>query len=138
MRRIFLPVCLAVLSAASAVHAQECDRNDDSQSGLNTCAAEDYATADARLNNTYQGIVGGADDATKQLLQTAQQRWKVFRDAECNYAASGSQGGSTHPMIVSECLTRLTNDRIKQLKADSTCPQGDENCASSNENDDDQ
>jgi uncharacterized protein YecT (DUF1311 family) len=136
MRRILLSACFAIVAAASAARAQECDRNDDSQSGMNTCAAEDYATADAKLNSTYQAIIGGVDDATKQLLQTAQQGWIVFRNAECNYAASGSQGGSIHPMVVSECLTRLTNDRTRQLKADTTCPQG-ESCANSGDNQDD-
>ena len=137
MRRIILPVCLTILAAASAAQAQECDRNDDSQSGMNVCAAEDYATANAKLNSTYQGIAGAADDATRQLLQTAEQRWIVFRDAECNYAASGNQSGSIHPMVVSECLMRLTNDRIKQLKADSTCPQGDQSCANASDTDGD-
>jgi hypothetical protein len=40
-------------------------------------------------------------------------------------------------MEVSECLTRLTNDRIKQLTADTNCAEGDVSCASPDEDEND-
>ncbi|TKB66653.1 MAG: DUF1311 domain-containing protein, partial [Mesorhizobium sp.] len=53
MRRILVSACLVVLAAGSVAHAQECDRNDDSQQMMNICADADYKSADAKLNKAY-------------------------------------------------------------------------------------
>lgn len=134
MRRVFfLSACLVVLAATSPARAQECDRNDDSQQMMTICAGEDFSTADAKLNTTYQNLLGEADDKGKTLLKTAQRAWVTFRDAECAYSTQDSEGGSIHPMEVSQCLTKLTESRIKQLAATSTCSDSDVNCASPDE-----
>lgn len=130
MRRIFLSACLVLLAGASAAHAQECDRSDDSQQMMNICAGEDYQAADAKLNAAYQNLISSDDADGKRLLQTAQRAWIAFRDAECAHTTAASAGGSIHAMEVSECLTRLTNDRIKQLAASANCEEGDASCAS--------
>ncbi|MBZ9659138.1 lysozyme inhibitor LprI family protein [Mesorhizobium sp. ESP-6-4] len=136
MRRLLLPACLALLATAPAAFAEDCDRNDDSQSMLNICADADYQAADAKLNAAYKNIVGSNDQASNKLLQTAQRAWIAFRDAECAYATAESEGGSIHPMEVSECLTTLTNDRIKQLTSDASCKLSDPSCAGSDAGDD--
>ncbi|MEP6563849.1 MAG: lysozyme inhibitor LprI family protein [Mesorhizobium sp.] len=135
MRRIFLTACLVIL--ASAARAEDCDRNDDSQQMMNICASEDYSAADAKLNEAYQNLIGANGANTRKLLQTAQRAWIVFRDAECEYATADSEDGSIHPMEVSACLTRLTNDRIKQLAAAANCDEGDASCASPDEDEGD-
>jgi uncharacterized protein YecT (DUF1311 family) len=137
MRRMVLSACLVIIAAASTARAQECDRDDDSQQMMNICAAADHAAADATLNKTYQDIVGQGDAKTNKLLQAAQRAWIAFRDAECDYSTSDSVGGSIHPMELSQCLTRLTNDRIKQLTADTNCEEGDVSCASPDEDESD-
>ncbi|MBZ9679169.1 lysozyme inhibitor LprI family protein [Mesorhizobium sp. ESP6-5] len=129
MRRILLS-SLVVLAASSAARGQECDRSDDSQQMMNICAGEDYQAADARLNAAYQALIGSDDADGKRLLQVAQRAWISFRDAECAHNTAASQGGSIHAMEVSQCLTRLTNDRIKQLAASANCEEGDASCAS--------
>lgn len=137
MRLLFLSACLAVLAAASTAQAQECDRNDDSQQMMNICAGEDYQAADAKLNQAYKDLVGRNDDkGRKLLLQVAQRAWIVFRDAECAYTTTGSEGGSIHPMEVSQCLTGLTEQRIKQLTSGANCQEGDTSCASPDEDGD--
>ncbi|TPJ28847.1 lysozyme inhibitor LprI family protein [Mesorhizobium sp. B2-7-2] len=137
MRRLLLPACLALLATAPAAFAEDCDRNDDSQSMLNICADADYQAADAKLNAAYKNIVGSNDQASNKLLQTAQRAWIAFRDAECSYSTADSEGGSIHPMEVSQCLTTLTNERIKQLTSDASCKLSDPSCAGP-EGDDDQ
>lgn len=138
MRRIFLSACILVLAGASAARAQECDRGDDSQQMMNICAGEDYQEADARLNKAYQDLISADDADGKRLLQVAQRAWIAFRDAECAHSTAASAGGSIHPMEVSQCLARLTNDRIEQLAAAANCEEGDASCASpdQDENDD--
>ncbi|TIN30035.1 MAG: lysozyme inhibitor LprI family protein [Mesorhizobium sp.] len=137
MRRMFLSACLVLLTGASVAHAQECDRNDDSQQMMNICADEDYQAADARLNTAYQDLISSDDADDKRLLQVAQRAWITFRDAECAHSTAASEGGSIHPMEVSQCLTRLTNDRIEQLAAAANCEEGDVSCSSPDEDESD-
>ena len=136
MRRIFLSACLVLLAGASVARAQECDRSDDSQQMMNICAGEDYQAADAKLNAAYQDLISSDDADGKRLLQVAQRAWITFRDAECAHSTAASVGGSIHAMEVSQCLTRLTNDRIKQLAASANCEEGDASCASPNQDSD--
>ncbi|UCI30370.1 lysozyme inhibitor LprI family protein [Mesorhizobium sp. B4-1-4] len=135
MRRTFLYAWLVVLAATAAVRAQECDRSDDSQQMMNICAGEDYQAADARLNKAYQDLIGSDDADDKRLLQAAQRAWIAFRDVECAHTTAASQGGSIHALEVSQCLTRLTNERIKQLAASANCQKGDASCASPDDSD---
>jgi uncharacterized protein YecT (DUF1311 family) len=137
VHRIFLSACLVLLAGASAARAQECDRSDDSQQMMNICAAEDYQAADAKLNQAYQDIISSDDADDKKLLQAAQRAWISFRDAECAHSTAASNGGSIHAMEVSQCLTTLTNDRIKQLAAAANCQEGDASCASPEEDEGD-
>ena len=136
MRLLFVSACLAVLAAASTAQAQECDRNDDSQQMMSICAGEDFQAADAKLNQAYKDLVGRNDDKSRKLLQVAQRAWIAFRDAECAYTTAGSEGGSIHPMEVSQCLTDLTEQRTKQLTSSANCQEGDASCASSDEDGD--
>ncbi|MBZ9678969.1 lysozyme inhibitor LprI family protein [Mesorhizobium sp. ES1-1] len=117
--------------------AQECDRSDDSQQMLNICAGEDRQAADAKLNAAYQQLIGSEDAEGKRLLQTAQRAWIAFRDAECARTTASSEGGSIHPMEVSLCLTKLSNERIEQLAASATCEEGDVSCAGPSEDESD-
>ncbi|ESY70196.1 MULTISPECIES: lysozyme inhibitor LprI family protein [Mesorhizobium] len=136
MRRIFLSACLVLLAGTSIVRAQECDRSDDSQQMMNICAGEDYQAADARLNAAYQDLISSDDADGKRLLQVAQRAWITFRDAECAHSTAASAGGSIHAMAVSQCLTRLTDDRTRQLAAAANCEEGDVSCASPDEDSD--
>lgn len=133
MCRIVLSACLVLLAGASVARAQECDRSDDSQQMMTICAGEDYQAADARLNKAYQDLISSDDADDLKLLQAAQRAWISFRDAECAHSTAASNGGSIHAMAVSQCLTRLTNDRIKQLAAAANCQEGDATCASPDE-----
>jgi uncharacterized protein YecT (DUF1311 family) len=136
MRRILLSACLVLLAGASIARAQECDRSDDSQQMMNICAGEDYQAADARLNAAYQAQISSDDADDKRLLQAAQRAWISFRDAECAHTTAASAGGSIHAMEVSQCLTKLPTERIKQLAASANCEEGDASCASPDEDSD--
>ena len=136
LRPLFLSACLILLGTAPAAWGQECDRSDDSQSMMNICANADFQTADAKLNAAYKDLVGRNDEKANKLLQTAQRAWIAFRDAECAYSTAGSEGGSIHPMEVSECLTKLTNERIKQLTSGANCKLSDPSCAGPDAGDD--
>jgi uncharacterized protein YecT (DUF1311 family) len=107
--------------AAGAAAAQ-------SQMELNAQAAADLRKSDQQLNAVYNKLRARISDAGKKSLQTAQQSWLRFRDQECEFETMGTVGGTIHSMIVAICLTRLTDQRIKDLEAQLNCKEGDLSC----------
>lgn len=100
-----------------------------SQMELNQQAAGDLRKSDEQLNAVYNKLRAKISDAGKKSLQTAQQSWLRFRDQECEFETMGTVGGSIHSMMVAICLTRLTNQRIKDLGAQLNCKEGDLSCS---------
>jgi uncharacterized protein YecT (DUF1311 family) len=100
-----------------------------SQTELNRQSYEDYQKADKRLNATYTALMAKISDAGKARLREAQVSWLRFRDQECIFEAMGTEGGSVHPLIVNECLGRLTLARVKDLERQLNCQEGDLSCA---------
>lgn len=119
----FAVACAAVtmVVAAGAAVAQ-------SQMELNAQAGRDLRKSDQQLNAVYNKLRAKISDAGKAKLQTAQQSWLRFRDQECEFETMGTVGGSIHSMIVALCLTRLTDQRIKDLDAQLNCKEGDLSC----------
>jgi uncharacterized protein YecT (DUF1311 family) len=69
-----------------------------------------------------------ADAEKTKLFVAAERAWVPFRDAACNFAASGVSGGTIYPTIYAECLERLTKARIANFKAYLACEEGDLSC----------
>jgi uncharacterized protein YecT (DUF1311 family) len=99
-----------------------------SQMELKAQAGSALQKSDAQLNAVYNKLRAKISDTGKKSLQTAQQSWLRFRDQECEFEAMGTVGGSIHSMMVAICLTRLTDQRIKDLEAQLNCKEGDLSC----------
>lgn len=69
MKRIVL-TCAALLLSGQAL-ADDC-ANANTQIEMNTCAAEQYKAADAKLNETYQNALKRAAPTQRDLLKKAQ------------------------------------------------------------------
>jgi len=126
------PHCLLPLLAClltPVAYADDCD-NATTQTDMNACAGRQYQTADKALNAVYQQITqrlkGDAD--TKKRLVGAQRAWVAFRDAECEFSASGVSGGSVYPLVQLNCLTAQTVSRTTALKEYLKCQEGDLSC----------
>ena len=131
---------VALLIAAAPVAAladdpQEtaCYAADYSQQSMNRCAGEAYQRADANLNRLWAERIADARECDRspdcgrteqdqrseeEILQRAQRAWIQFRDAQCEFEGLEGRGGSIEPMIVAQCLARLTRERIQQLTPD--------------------
>jgi uncharacterized protein YecT (DUF1311 family) len=117
------------LTAASAVAALAISSAAaQSQMELNAQAAADLRKSDEQLNAVYNKLRAKISDAGKKNLQVAQQSWLHFRDQECEFETMGTVGGSIHSMIVAICLTRLTDQRVKDLEAQLNCQEGNLSC----------
>jgi len=135
--RIFQLECMAMRAAmiisvlivsCAAGHAMDC--KDQTQMGLNQCAAVSYEKADEALNKAYKEALLRLKDRgdAAGLLAKAQKSWLAFRDSECAFSSSGVSGGSIYPMIHAICLETLTRERTKQLRNYLHCEEGDLSC----------
>lgn len=124
-----LLLALMPLFFVTVAQAQEC-ANATTQGDMNQCAAQENKAADNELNSLYKQITTRLKDnpEAKQLLVKAQRTWIGFRDAECNFSASGVEGGSVYPLIYSNCITALTKARIEAFKTYLKCKEGDLSC----------
>jgi uncharacterized protein YecT (DUF1311 family) len=128
---LFVAVLLVAGVPASIAHAAEgCDIPGKSQAELNDCYGNVYKKADAELNGLYRQITSRLKDdkPTTKLLVTAQRAWVAFRDAECDFSASGVSGGSAYRMILAICLNGLTSKRIDDFKNYLKCQEGALDC----------
>ena len=75
-----------------------------------------FQKADVELNKLYQQLMRDGGAAEKAKLRAAQLAWIKYRDAHCEYEASGNKGGSIYPMIYSFCLAEVTAERAKQFR----------------------
>ncbi|WP_145520886.1 lysozyme inhibitor LprI family protein [Yersinia mollaretii] len=125
LKKIML-ISLLVLPI-SQVLALDC-HNAVTQMEMNQCANSDYKSADTELNRIYKQVLVKTSIAQRPLLKSAQLTWIKYRDADCTFQSSATEGGSVHPMIISACLTQKTEERTTQLKSFLNCPEGDLSC----------
>jgi uncharacterized protein YecT (DUF1311 family) len=125
MKRLVIAGAALLLSTSAL--AEEC-ANANTQMDLNTCTAQQYQAADKKLNQTYQDVIKRAAAPQRDLLKKAQQAWIVLRDADCTFAASGTEGGSIQPMIINQCMTEKTVEREAFLASLMQCEEGDLSC----------
>lgn len=120
---------LSALAGSGIAHA-DCADDAATQSELDDCASQSFAKSDRALNGLYREIMQrlGKDTDEGRMLIAAQRAWIAFRDAECDFAASGVEGGSIYPMTVVNCRDTLTQRRIDDLKFYLSCEEGDTSC----------
>ena len=140
--RIFL-MAVVVLSA-TLVAAQQTDTsaakpadpcgNANTQMEMNQCSADQFHKAEARLNGMYQKVMGilkkevteasqkkdesqaSAKRTAIANLRTAEQAWIRYRDAQCEAAKQQYAGGSISPLIYTDCMKDMANERAETLK----------------------
>ena len=119
---------LAAIALAMAVHAHSAPGAGQTQMELNQQAGTALLEADRRLNAAYTKLRARLSAASRARLQAAEEAWIRFRDQECAFIGSATEGGSIHSMIVAQCKTELTNRRTKDLEAQLNCQEGDLSC----------
>ncbi len=121
---------LALAALIFAVQAAAAECADPTQRGLDACAGAARDKADAALNGVYKQIVARLKDdsgKTKKLVE-AEKAWIAFRDAECTFANSDTEGGTIHSMEVTLCEEKLTKARTQDLQGYLACGEGDMGC----------
>ena len=129
MRTVIFTLAFLFLLPWATAKAADCNAP-QTQTDMNQCAAQAWRRADAELNAHYRQITNRLKDnaaAIKQLT-VAQRAWLVFRDAECAFATSASDGGSIRPALQASCEEQLTRKRTAEFKIYLSCQEGDLSC----------
>lgn len=118
-----------LFATTGLARADECADADD-MATMNACAGKALKASDAELNALYKQIQGRLEDDedTTKLLVAAQRAWIAYRDAECEFASSGADGGSIQPLITLQCRDERTKKRIADFKTYLSCEEGDLSC----------
>jgi uncharacterized protein YecT (DUF1311 family) len=128
MKRIlFLCTAAALFASAPAHAAANCD-NAVTQFDLDECTGKDYQAADTELNRVYTRLMSQYDEQNKASLRQSERDWIKYRDSTCEHETAESQGGTMHPMLVNGCLAEKTRDRIRELRKQLHCEEGDLSC----------
>jgi uncharacterized protein YecT (DUF1311 family) len=98
------------------------------QTEMTAAAGAKAASAERALNTQYRSTIEALSPGSKTKLRNAQRAWIVFRDAECGFESSGVEDGSAYPMVRAACMERMATERSRQLKARTSCQEGDLSC----------
>lgn len=123
-----LALALILLVAAPAYAALDCKKA-ETQMEMEACAGKSLDAADRKLNAIYTKLMKQLGSADKRKLRQAQRAWIAYRDAQCAFNASGSEGGTIQPTIILDCKEDLTNAQIEILDEQLNCEEGDLGCA---------
>lgn len=98
------------------------------------CHETRYVEADEALNRAYVTLMERLDaighTERKPLLRESQRGWITFRDAECEFAASRTNGDIGYPLVLASCLADMTETRTAQLQRYLECRDRDIDCLS--------
>lgn len=127
MRRLALALCVAGGWAGAPARAA-CPG--ETQTDMNLCAGQAWQAEDGKLNQAYQAVLArlGTDAGGRQRLTAVERAWIAFRDAQCAFVSSGSDGGSVAPMIAAQCKAEQTRLRTAALDELLHCAEGDLSC----------
>ena len=85
------------------------------QTEMNICAGDEFRAADKQLNTLYAKNFPSLDAKHKGALKKAQLAWITYRDLACLSYGLRAEGGTMHSMLVNNCRTAITRQRIKLL-----------------------
>ncbi len=108
-------LCISPLLLISSLSFADCDRNMN-QTDLNICTAQEYKQADQKLNKLYKSYTAKLTSAQRKQFIDIQKTWVNYKNKDCRYTAQAYEGGSMYPLVLNDCLTEKTEDRIEDLE----------------------
>ena len=111
-----LTLVLASALAGNAIAADDC-KDPQSQMALNGCAVKEYEREDAGLNKTYKELVANLEQDRREKIRAIQLAWIKYRDLQCDFDSARYEGGSMYSLVRFNCLSRMTKQRTKDMKA---------------------
>jgi uncharacterized protein YecT (DUF1311 family) len=90
----------------------------ESEEALQTCQRTEYERAEssiARLIDTLRELYAD-DPELLSTFETAQTKWREFRDAECAHRTYDSRGGTAFESYWLQCLRTFDRERAARLE----------------------
>ena len=115
--RIALIAAAALLGAAAFAFAGEQGNPGEctgSTPEMVDCLMAQHAHWDKELTIAYQRAMKDVVPAQKEKLREAERAWIKYRDANCDYYASGE--GTIARIDAAACLLNMTQKRAEELK----------------------
>lgn len=117
MKKLLIFTLLIASTFGGNVIAAENCKDPQSQLAMNICAGKDYERDDARLNKTYKELVAKLEKSRREKIKEIQIVWIKYRDLQCDFDSAGYEGGTMYSLVRSTCLSQMTQQRTKDLKA---------------------
>jgi len=95
---------------------------------MDSCAGTVFKKNYLQMIALYNGLAARYDAKNRSLLQASQRSWYKYMSDQCDFATAPTVGGTINPMIFTECKNDHTLVRIKELKAQRDCQEGDMSC----------
>jgi uncharacterized protein YecT (DUF1311 family) len=114
--RTLILLSTAIMVAGALPRAEAKKPEEMNQHEMNAAAEESAGAADKKLNAVYKKLMAALDDEGKALLRSSQRAWIAYRDAEAKFAEDEMRGGSAAPLLYFGAMTRLTEQRTKELQ----------------------
>jgi uncharacterized protein YecT (DUF1311 family) len=105
-----ITILLATVLLTVSVNAKDLTQFD-----LNQASKQHYEASDFMLNKAYKKLMGALEKNRKAKLKSAQEAWLKFRDTNSEFVSSAYEGGSMAPLIHSQALINITENRTAQL-----------------------
>ena len=83
----------------------------------NHCASKLEDTNDLELNTLYKKLKTKLSPTEARMLKEAESKWIALRDEICDFEVLPTTRGTGWSANYAECITRLTKNRIIDLKA---------------------
>jgi uncharacterized protein YecT (DUF1311 family) len=127
-KTVFVLCAMVIVLACSAgwtkIWAEDCDKDDLSQTGMNLCAIDDSKKAERELEAVYKKLTKKISPEGRTKLRAAQNAWTAYRKMQCEFNTLGTLGGSVQPMVLSRCYEAFAEEQTKILKEQLECEEG--------------
>jgi uncharacterized protein YecT (DUF1311 family) len=112
-------ILLLLFPAAARAQTQEdpCDSEAQRSPQLMACAERQFKEATAELKRVRARLDEDFEPRSRVKFRVAERRWLGYRKSNCDTEASIYEGGTIQPLIQLRCLTRVTLERVGELKA---------------------
>ncbi len=103
-------------------------KNAETTFAMNVCAGRSAKKNYMAMVALYDQLYAKYDAPNRKLLRASQRAWHAYMDAECAYENNPTADGSIHSTMLTNCDATLVDLRVKQLKAQVNCEEGDMSC----------
>ena len=121
LRTLVTTVVITLILFPAGARAQTaedpCDPEAQRSTQLMACAGRKFKEAASELKRVRAELYEDLEPRSRVKLRTAERLWLGYRRSNCDTEASIYEGGTIQPLIRLRCMTRVTQERAGELKA---------------------